>query len=412
MTNLVYVANAASGNVTVIDGATNATTTVPAGTGPYSVAVNPVTNRIFVTNANSGNVTVIDGATNSTTTVPAGTNPLAIAVNPVTGTVYVGNFNGNNVTVITEQQVQAIPLTASITPLPGNLTFSATPTFTFGAQSTFSPTAPAPHGVFFQADTWQGPWTAATYGGASFSGALPSLRPGYHVLFAFADDGEDATSTQLDSPLIGSVTAYGFLVAAPATQFLVTAPASATAGSPIGVTVTALDANDSLVFYYPGTVRFSSSDGAAALPSETTLTNGTGTFLATLNTAGPQTVTATDAANSSINGTSGLVLVSPTPTPTPTPTPSPTPTPTPTRAPSPTPRPSPTPSPTASVTPTPTPTRAPTPPPRPTPTPTPSPTSAPSPTPSVTPTPTPTPSPTPTRAPTPPPRPTPTPTPA
>ena len=75
VTNKIYVANHDSGNVTVIDGATNATTTVPVGTGPYAVAVNPVTNKIYVANANSGNVTVIDGATNTTTTVRGGSSP-------------------------------------------------------------------------------------------------------------------------------------------------------------------------------------------------------------------------------------------------------------------------------------------------------------------------------------------------
>ena len=40
----MYVANALSGNVTVIDGTTNSTQSVPAnGAGPFSVAVNPVT---------------------------------------------------------------------------------------------------------------------------------------------------------------------------------------------------------------------------------------------------------------------------------------------------------------------------------------------------------------------------------
>ena len=58
--------------MTVIDGATNSTTTVSAGTEPYSVAVNPVTNKIYVANVRSGNVTVIDGATNSTATVTTG----------------------------------------------------------------------------------------------------------------------------------------------------------------------------------------------------------------------------------------------------------------------------------------------------------------------------------------------------
>ena len=66
------MANDGSDNVTVIDGATNATTTVAAGS-PRAVAVNPVTNKIYVANQNSNNVTVIDGATNATATVAAGT---------------------------------------------------------------------------------------------------------------------------------------------------------------------------------------------------------------------------------------------------------------------------------------------------------------------------------------------------
>ena len=37
-----------------------------------AVAVNPVTNKIYVANYGSNNVTVIDGATNATTTVSRG----------------------------------------------------------------------------------------------------------------------------------------------------------------------------------------------------------------------------------------------------------------------------------------------------------------------------------------------------
>ena len=73
VTNKIYVANSDSNNVTVIDGATNSTTTVPVGHRPAAVAVNPVTNKIYVANSGSNNVTVIDGATNTTTTVAAGT---------------------------------------------------------------------------------------------------------------------------------------------------------------------------------------------------------------------------------------------------------------------------------------------------------------------------------------------------
>jgi YVTN family beta-propeller protein len=70
------------------------TATIPAGTGPNAVAVNPATNMIYVVNG-SDNVTVINGATNLTSTVTVGSYPIAIAVNPLTNTIYVANhFDG------------------------------------------------------------------------------------------------------------------------------------------------------------------------------------------------------------------------------------------------------------------------------------------------------------------------------
>ena len=52
------MANLGSNTVTVIDGATNSTNTVTAGSFPFALAVNPVTNQIYVANINSANVTV------------------------------------------------------------------------------------------------------------------------------------------------------------------------------------------------------------------------------------------------------------------------------------------------------------------------------------------------------------------
>ena len=101
VTNKVYVANSGGNTVTVIDGATNTVdATVTAEMHPQAVAVDPVTNKIYVTNKASYSVTVIDGATNVTTTVAAGTDPLVVAVNPVTNKIYVSNSGSNNVTVI------------------------------------------------------------------------------------------------------------------------------------------------------------------------------------------------------------------------------------------------------------------------------------------------------------------------
>ena len=51
---------------------------------------------------------------------------------------------------------------------------------------------------------------------------------------------------------------------------------------------------------YGGAINLTTSDGNATLPSTATFTAGVATFTATLRTAGPQTITATDAAVASI----------------------------------------------------------------------------------------------------------------
>src|SRR5206468_2378874 len=99
---------------------------------------------------------------------------------------------------------------------------------------------------------------------------------------------------------------------AAASQFLVSAPVSATAGSAFNFTVTAQDPFNNTATGYTGTVHFSSSDGQAVLPADSTLSNGAGSFSATLKTAGNQSITATDAVNSSIAGTSNSIVISAT----------------------------------------------------------------------------------------------------
>src|SRR4029077_2405448 len=59
---------------------------------------------------------------------------------------------------------------------------------------------------------------------------------------------------------------------------------------------------------YAGTVHFTSSDGQASLPANSTLTAGLGTFSATLKTAGSQTITATDTATLAITGSAAVTL--------------------------------------------------------------------------------------------------------
>src|SRR5260370_8575609 len=101
VTKKADVANFHSNNATIIDGLTNSTTTVAAGSNPFALVVNPVTNKIYVANNSccNGTVTVIVGATNSTTTVVTGATSLGLAVNPVTNKIYVPNFGAATVTL-------------------------------------------------------------------------------------------------------------------------------------------------------------------------------------------------------------------------------------------------------------------------------------------------------------------------
>jgi YVTN family beta-propeller protein len=296
VTNKIYVANQSSNNVTVIDGATNATSTVPVGNIPYLLVVNPVTNKIYVgRNDGSGIVTVIDGATNTTSTavVSAGFSASAtLAVNPITNTIYVPNLS-NQVAVLTEQQVQQIPLVTAIAPLTGNQTTSPTPTFDFTATSSYSPTAPPPQAVYFQVDTWQGPWTIATGANPNFTGQTGALSLGSHILYAFAGDGQEAgiVGDGLNGQVtIGAIAAYQFTVVQAATTTILSSnlnPAN------VGQTVT-LTATVAVVA--PGTGTPTGSviflDGSTSLGTVTLGANLRATLNISTLTAGTHSLTA------------------------------------------------------------------------------------------------------------------------
>jgi hypothetical protein len=93
-------------------------------------------------------------------------------------------------------------------------------------------------------------------------------------------------------------------------SFSVSAPQSVTAGIPFSFTVTAKDKDGIPVTGYTGTVHFSSTDIHALLPADCVLTNGTGSFNATLKTEGGQALTATDTSSSTVIGHSAAINVS------------------------------------------------------------------------------------------------------
>jgi YVTN family beta-propeller protein len=244
LTNTIYVANGGTPatpgtTVTVIDGATNLTTTLPAGIQPVAVGVNVATNRIYVANSGTTStagttVTVIDGATSGTpasvnTTLTVGATPGAVGVNPLTNKIYVpnrGDPNSNStVSVIdgaTNVQAQPYTLTTAITHLSGDITSNPDQPFTFTATNTASPPVPPVTNLYFQFDSIDGPWSRATLTGPpmsgvfTFTGNASGLPANQHTLFAFAVDGQEATSVMLaSSPIVGKVTSYVFGIPGP-----------------------------------------------------------------------------------------------------------------------------------------------------------------------------------------------------
>ena len=99
-TNRIYVANNAGGSVSVIDGTNDvAVATVNVGALPYVLAVNPVTNKIFVSNTFSEMITLIDGATNATSTIKAGSAD-SIVIDTKRDRAYLIGWEGTSLAVL------------------------------------------------------------------------------------------------------------------------------------------------------------------------------------------------------------------------------------------------------------------------------------------------------------------------
>ena len=119
VTHKVYAASdLASSTVAVIDGSTNAATTVNyQESQPWAVAVNPVTNIIFVADNASGTVSVIDGSTNQldeASPITVGSNPNALVVDATNNLVYVSNSNSSSVSVINGASLTSAPSTITL----------------------------------------------------------------------------------------------------------------------------------------------------------------------------------------------------------------------------------------------------------------------------------------------------------
>jgi hypothetical protein len=124
--------------------------------------------------------------------------------------------------------------------------------------------------------------------------------------------GTSKTLTASDGTLTGATSNPFTVNPGPAAQFIISAPTSAEAGSAVTVTVTALDKFGNTATGYTGTVKFSSSDPNAVLPSNYQFAagdKGVHSFSVIFQNTGSQTVTVTDTVTATITGSTPPVSI-------------------------------------------------------------------------------------------------------
>jgi len=153
-----------------------------------------------------------------------------------------------------------------------------------------------------------------TFSSTDFQAALPATYTftaadkGVHTFAATLKTAGTRSITVTDTATGGLSGSEGGITVNPAaaSKFLISAPASVTAGVAFSLTVTVTDAYGNVVTGYTGTIHFKSTDGRATLPANYTFTatdRGVHTFTGlVLRKKGNQTLTITDTLNSAITG--------------------------------------------------------------------------------------------------------------
>ncbi|TLY21732.1 MAG: Ig-like domain repeat protein [Nitrospirae bacterium] len=255
-----------------------------------------VANRVMV----CYKVASLDPVQGPTTTVPWRFPPVNRPEQPLRGILsnvtYTGNFT-NYVVANSSHWVYAGTGVKDGDVVPGMVGYEV---------DSYQPSYPPPN-TANQTLLSQSPFTTSG-GGTGYANASIYQAPSGAWVFSA---GTFAWSWRLDTFFSGQADSRiqqttanilnAFLTGTPVVKVLVgEAPATVTAGQAFTMVVTAENDQGNPVTQYSGTVHFSSSDTSAGvvLPADATLTNGQGTFSATLIKVGPQTVTVADAENS------------------------------------------------------------------------------------------------------------------
>ena len=267
----------------------------------------------------SGTVTFFDGSTPlGTRTLDASSQASLATTLSATGShtitaSYSGATNWIASSGTTGESVNSGAATHLVVSVPSSSTAGNTFTITVTAEDQNNNTATSYNGnVEFTSSDPAAVLPDATLSNGTATFSVTFKTAGSQTV-SVADSSNGSIAGTSSAVVVGSAAATHFALAASSTHV---------AGTPFNITVTAKDPFNNTVTSYAGTVHFTSSDPAAALPADSMLTNGTGTFSATMKTAGSQTLTATDTSNSSITATADddvdptITLSPPTPLPT------------------------------------------------------------------------------------------------
>jgi autotransporter-associated beta strand protein len=224
------------------------------------------------------------------------------------------NYNANSITVdlvVTPAQTS----TFALSDFSGTQTAGTADTMTVTAKNFYGATATGYVGTIHFTSTDGAATLPADYtfqpsdnGVHTFTSGITLNTPGTQSITV-----ADSVTSSISGTQSGIIVAAG---ASAATLTVEGFPTPQVAGTPGSVTITAKTAGGSTATSYTGTVTFSSTDGAAVLPTNYTFQpsdNGVHTFTnaVTLKTAGTHSITATDTVASYISGAETDISVVP-----------------------------------------------------------------------------------------------------
>ena len=288
--------------------------------GDQTIGFGALANRTFgappfpvSASATSGLAVTITSLTAGVCTISGGTVTL-VAPGPCTlHAVQGGDANWNAATPVDRSfTVDTVPVTHfSVTGAPASTTAGTPFSVTVSALDAGNAVTTGYLGTVHFTSTDAAALLPANY-------AFTAADAGVRTFTGLALSTAGSRSVTATDTVLASVTgSTGSLTVAPglATHLSVSAPANATAGASFTATVSALDAFGNVATGYLGTVHFTSTDGAATLPSDYAFTAadaGVHSFSGVVaKTSGARTLTATDTVTAAVTGTSAAIAVAP-----------------------------------------------------------------------------------------------------